>query len=261
MKKTLITKTPVDLPAEAIRLIGSARVFDSSSSPESIVYYIEKDSGYYLKKSDRGSLSDEALMNDYFHKKGIGAEVLFYESAESDWLLTRALEGEDCTHKTYLSDPKRLASLMGKMLRELHESDLSDCPIRDRIGGYVTLAEKNYLSGSFDTSHFPDSFGYRSPEEAWATFSSGKILLKNEVLLHGDFCLPNICLSDWKLSGYIDVGFGGIGDRHIDLFWGSWTLGFNLGTNAYADVFFDSYGRDKINFDIIKTVASAEVFR
>ena len=261
MKKTLIEKIPYPLPRELMSFTEGACIFDSSSSPEARVYYVAKDGGYYLKRSSPGSLRDEAKMNDYFHKKGMGAQVLHYTETDCDWLLTRAVVGEDCTHEKYISDPRRLAALMGELLRALHDTDCSDCPVRDRITGYISLAEENYALGRFDTSHFPDSFGYKSATDAHDALCAGKSLLKNEVLIHGDFCLPNICLLDWRLSGYIDVGFGGIGDRHIDLFWGSWTLGFNLGTNAYSDIFFDAYGREKIDFDIIRTVAAAEVFR
>ena len=90
--------------------------------------------------------------------------------------------------------------------------------------------------------------------------SEGRTLLKNEVLLHGDYCLPNIMLKDFKVTTFIDVGNGGIGDRHVDLFWGAWTLWFNLGTDAYRDRFLDAYGRDKIDPDVLTVVGAAEIF-
>ena len=67
-------------------------------------------------------------------------------------------------------------------------------------------------------------------------------------------------LENWRFSGFIDLDGAGIGDRHIDLFWGRWSLGFNLGTYEYSDRFFDAYGRDKINEDTLRVVAAAEVF-
>ena len=67
-------------------------------------------------------------------------------------------------------------------------------------------------------------------------------------------------LDNWKFSGFIDVDSGGVGDRHIDLFWGRWSLGFNLGTYEYSDRFFDAYGRDRIDDEKLKIVAAAEVF-
>ncbi|MBE6583545.1 MAG: aminoglycoside 3'-phosphotransferase [Ruminococcaceae bacterium] len=261
MKRTQIKKIPEPLPREIEQFIGSARIFDSSCSPEARVYFIDRDGGYYLKLANKGELWAEARMAKYFHSKGLGAEVLDYQSLGGrDLLLTARVAGEDCTHAQYLADPKRLCDLIATKLRELHETDASDCPVKNRMDGYIALAEKNYLSDSYDKSHFPDSFGYRSGEEAYAAFCAGKSTLKNEVLLHGDYCLPNIMLYDWRFSGFIDVGQGGIGDRHVDLFWGAWTLMFNLGTDAYRERFFDAYGRDKIDLEKLKTVAAAEVF-
>lgn len=266
MKKTEIAKIPFDLPGRVGKICSGARVFDSSCSADARVYFIDRNGGYYLKIAKSGRLEREALMTSYFYRKRLSAEVLDYISGENDILLTRALCGEDCTDKIYLSEPKRLCDLMGEKLRELHEVDFSDCPIQDRISEYIALAEANYRSGSYNKEHFPDSFGYSSGEEAFSALSKGKKLLKKEVLIHGDYCLPNIMLDDWRFSGFIDLDSAGVGDRHIDLFWGAWSLGFNLSLigegniDVYKKRFFDSYGRDKINEEALIAVAAAEVF-
>ncbi len=266
MKKTLIEKIPVELPEEVARLCRGARVFDSSCSPSARVYFIDREGGFYLKTAATGSLKREALMTDYFHKKGLSAEVLSYISGENDILLTTAVRGEDCTAKIYLDQPKRLAQLMGERLRALHELDCSDCPVKDRMGEYIALAEVNYLSDSYNKEHFPDSFGYSSGEEAYHVLKESKGLLKNEVLIHGDYCLPNIMLDGWDFSAFIDLGAGGVGDRHVDLFWGEWSLDFNLtlqgksNRKKYVERFLDAYGRDKIDEDTLRTVRAAEVF-
>ena len=179
---------------------------------------------------------------------------------EDDWLLTRRVEGEDCTHAVYLSDPVRLARLYGGLLRHLHEMPCEGCPAPDYLDKYIALVEKNYATGNYDKTQFPDSFGYASAEEAWAVFSAGKSLLRADTLIHGDYCLPNVMLKDWQFSGFIDLGNSGVADRHIDLFWGCWTLWFNLHTHAYRDEFLDAYGRDKVDEDAIRVVAAAEVF-
>lgn len=261
MKKTLLNTIPDEMPRDIQRFIDGANIYDSSCSPEARVYFIDKGNGYYyLKCSDAGTLKKEAEMTGYFYAKGFGAEVLNYVSADRDWLLTGAVTGEDCAYTEYLANPERLCDTIACELRRLHETDYSGCPIPDRTAEYLAGAGKNYRTGNYDEIRAPGRFGYRSAKEAYEVLTAGQWALRDRVLLHGDYCLPNIILNNWNLSGFIDVGNGGVGDRHIDLFWGAWTLWFNLKTNKYYDRFLDAYGRDKIDQSILKIVAAAEVF-
>ena len=259
MKRTRININFKDFPQEFHPFLERAVVYDSSCSPEARVYFLDVDGGLYLKTSQqKGSLKKEALMDDYFFKKGLGApEVVRYLEGERDWLLTSRVSGEDCTHKDYLADPKRLCDLLAAKLRELHETDFSGCPITDHTGNYLATAEKNYNLGQYDLSYFDES---SSKEEAFRILQEGKHILKTDTLLHGDYCLPNIMLDNWNFSGFIDLGNGGVGERHVDLFWGAWTLNFNLGTDEYRERFFDVYGRDRVDENILKIIAAAEAF-
>lgn len=260
MKKTLLNHIPDEMPQDIRHFVSGTNLYDSSCSPEARVYFIDKGKGYYLKCSGRGKLEREAGMTKYFYSKKLGAEVLEYISGDRDWLLTTAVAGEDCTHEKYLLNPKRLCDTIAQELRKLHETDSVDCPVTDRTAEYLATAEKNYRTGKYDQSHFPNSFGYRSADEAYDILTAEKEALQSRVLLHGDYCLPNIILDNWRLSGFVDVGNGGVGDRHIDIFWGVWTLWFNLKTNTYHERFLDAYGRDKADESILKVVAAAEVF-
>lgn len=265
MKRTLIDRIPMWLPDKIGQLCEGAKIYDSSCSPEARVYFIDGREQMFLKVAKSGSLKKEAQMTEYFSKKGLGARVLSYISGDSDIMLTTAVRGEDCTYAKYLDDPRRLAGLMGEQLRALHGIDAKDCPIPDVTSDYIARAEENYFADSYNKEHFPDSFGYKSGEEAYRTLTEGKDMLKNEVLIHGDYCLPNIMLDDWRFCGFIDLGDAGIGDRHVDLFWGRWTIGFNLRMigasydKAYEDRFFDAYGRDKIDENKLKTIAAISV--
>ena len=63
-----------------------------------------------------------------------------------------------------------------------------------------------------------------------------------------------------SFSGFIDLGGGGVGDRHIDIFWGAWTLNFNLKTDRYRERFYDAYGRDRIDEELVRLVSVIEMF-
>ena len=125
---------------------------------------------------------------------------------------------------------------------------------------YFALAEGNFRTGNYDKSNFPDSFGYRSADEAYSTFINGKDALNGSVLLHGDYCLPNVILDDWHFSGFIDLGGAGVGDRHVDIFWGLWSLAFNLKTDRYRSRFIDAYGKDLVDEEKLKIIGAIEVF-
>ncbi|HEV2028283.1 MAG TPA: phosphotransferase [Candidatus Dormibacteraeota bacterium] len=64
---------------------------------------------------------------------------------------------------------------------------------------------------------------------------------RGHVLIHGDYCLPNVLVSQGKLSGLIDVGGTGLGDPRQDLAAGVWTLQYNFG-KGFARDFLDAYG-------------------
>lgn len=255
-----LTEAPLEAPAALSSLLSGARLYDSSCSPEARVWMIDRDGCYFLKRGEKGSLEREAELTRYFHAKGLGTEVLDYVSEKWDWLLTSCVEGEDCTHEGYLSEPKRLCDLYAQILRELHETDPSGCPVKDRTVEYLETVRKNHAAGRFDVELFTGEWAFSSAAEAWALVERDGKYLKADTLLHGDYCLPNVILKDWRLSGLIDLGNGGVGDRHIDLFWGIWTLWFNLKTDRYRDRFLDAYGRDCVEEDLLRVVAAAETF-
>ena len=260
MKRTKLCPDLSQYPAEFLPLLEGTPLYDSSCSSEARVIFLDRGGGYYLKSALKGTLKHEAEMTRYFHSKGLATEVLSYLSGDLDWLLTRRVEGEDCTCPEYLQNPERLCDTLAALLRQLHDTPYGGCPVSDRMKAYRETAEANYRAGRYDADLFPDNWGFRSAEEAWKTVEEYGMLLKNDTLIHGDYCLPNVLLNHWQFSGLIDLGNGGVGDRHIDLFWGAWTLNFNLKTDRYRQRFFDAYGRENVDFELLRAVAAFEVF-
>ena len=259
MERKLLAPDTILFP-QPFQHLADFPVYDSSCSAQARVYFIDTDAGLFLKRAPKGTLEREAVMTRFFHEKGMGAQVLSYASLEEDWLLTNRVPGEDCTHAMYKAEPKRLCDVTAELLRRLHDTDPSGCPVSNRTAEYLTRARRNYEAKAYDIDLFPDNWGYATPEEAWRVVEENGKYLKNDTLLHGDYCLPNIMLDDWKFSGFIDLDTGGVGDRHVDLFWGIWSLWFNLKTDVLRERFLDVYGRQDINEDLLRVVAAIEVF-
>lgn len=248
------------IPSIFHKFIEGCNVYDSSCSQAAQVWFLDKAQGFYLKKAEKGALKNEAAMYGFFHKKGLSPEVLAYESLENDWMLTLSARGEDCLNPMYLEDPQRLCDKTAELLRMLHETASADCPVPNRTAQYIAAAQRNYTLEKYDADLFPDNWGYATAEEAWEELQKNSRHLCTDTLLHGDYCLPNIMLDNWHFSAFIDLDAAGVGDRHVDLFWGIWSLQFNLKTDCYRERFLDAYGRDRINPDCFRTVAAIEVF-
>ena len=261
MKRTSVHRDPELFPKEVRRYVADGKLFDSSSSPQATVYYADIEGGYFLKTAHEGALRHEAVMTSYFHGKGLASAVLHYGQWNGgDWLLTARVPGEDCTAAQYLDNPERLATLLGERLHALHELPCADCPVSDLTTSYLTTAERNHGLGRHDLSFYTERYGHADVDDVYGIVKLQGSSLHADVLLHGDYCLPNVILDDWRFGGFVDLDCAGVGDRHVDVFWALWTLRFNLHTDAYGDRFLDAYGRDLIDEERLRTVAAVEVF-
>ena len=257
------TKTQIDLslfPEPVAELIKDSDLYDSSCSEEARVYFIDRDGGLFLKEAPAHTLKAEADLTAYYHNLGLSAEVLHYGIWNNkDYMVTRRIPGEDCTYRIYLDDPKRLCDTTASLLRKLHEIRCASCPVNDRLQSYIASVKQGYGRNHYEPDLFAGIWEFTSFVETWNAAQEGIRYLKSDALIHGDYCLPNIILNDWQFSGYIDLGNGGIADRHIDILWGIWTLKYNLGTAAYTDRFMDAYGRDRIEPEKLCQIAAMEM--
>ena len=260
MNRVKISIKTEDVPESLIDFIKDADVYDSSCSPNAKVLFVDKGEGYFVKIADGGELEKEAALTAYFNSLNLSAEVLHYSTENGkDYLVTRRVPGEDCINEMYLAEPERLCDFTAERLRALHEIDGSDCPVRDRISTYTAAVEEGLAGKNYEPKLFKGIWEFESFEETVKVAKEGLPELKSEVLIHGDYCLPNIILDNWKFSGFIDLGNGGIADRHIDIWWGIWTLNYNLGTAKYSNRFMDAYGHDLVDEEKLRAIAAMEI--
>ena len=260
MKKTKISINLNGFPDEITSFIKNSDIYDSSCSENARVFYIDKDNGYFLKKSSINILESEYLMHSYFHTLGLTSPVVSYIKAENnEYLLTEKVNGADCLDEAYLKNPDKLCDVIAECLYFLHSRSYVKCPIKNRTNSYIKAVSEGYSKGKYESDLFEGLWEFTSFTDAWNAAKEGINNLETNVLIHGDYCLPNIILNNWKLSGFIDLGSAGVSDRHIDILWGIWTLKYNLGTFRYTDRFIDCYGRELIDMDKLRCIAAMEM--
>lgn len=232
------------LPPEILSQLRGTELHDRTFSPRARTFLLTRaDSTRYLKIAPKGELVREAEMTKFLHGHGLAPEVLaFVQNDMHDHMLTMALPGHNGIHPDHLANPRWLAECYGRSLRRLHSLDPTGCPFPLRNDEMLALADRNLRNGIFDATHL------KEPHDVAAS----RIAIRPEldhVVMHGDYCLPNLILSDARLSGFIDLGNGGLGDRHYDLYWGLWALAYNLKTERFHQDFLAAYGYDAIDPD------------
>ena len=183
-------------------------------------------------------------------------EVLCYESdGEHQFLLMSRIRGKMACDEYWMSRPDELVPRLAEALRMLWSVDVSDCPrVRD-IDAELAEAEYRVEHGMVDLDNVePSTFGeggFRDPEELLQWLRDNRPQY-DPVLSHGDFCLPNIFLDERGISGFIDLGETGVGDRYRDIALCYRSLRWNAegayGGNVYPDIrsmaLFDALGME-----------------
>lgn len=242
------------VPKEILPYLSS--LTDKSGHSGALTFH--SSSGYYLKIDEEGKLKHEAEMIGWFDQRKLGVNRIEYISDELDYLLTSEAIGQDATH--WLEYPEQVIKKIVIALKQLHQVPIATHPVKNRTQLYLDYVEKAYHERKFDNRKILSKYSFDNYDDAWQYIQEFKDLLKNDVIIHGDYCLPNIILNKGEFSAFIDVGLSGVSDKHLDLYWLLWSVAYNLGTERYHDYILDAYGRASIDERVLRLIAACECF-
>ena len=171
-------------------------------------------------------------------------KVICYEANNYfQYLLMSRVTGKMSCDEYYLEHPRELCRLLAQAFKMLWSVDVTGCPRERTIEKELEEAKYRVQNNLVDLEDAePDTFGengFENPEALLAWLETHKPEYE-PVLSHGDFCLPNIFLKDNKVSGFIDLGATGIGDKWRDIALCYRSLKHNVdgtfGSKIYPDV-------------------------
>ena len=70
-------------PAAVRPFLCGGDLYDSSSSPDATVLFVNRGDGFFVKSAAAGALANEAAMTRYMCRLGLGATVLAYVDRKS----------------------------------------------------------------------------------------------------------------------------------------------------------------------------------
>ena len=155
------------------------------------------------------------------------------------WTLMTRMAGEMACAATFRTNPHRLVQELARAMRSIWQIDISGCSVDQSPDAKLRRARKIVESGNVnmdlvDPATFGDG-GFSSPAALLAWLEANKPSFET-VLTHGDFCLPNVFLQDWKITGLLDLGRSGVGDKWTDIAICWRTLRDNFGGHYSAAV-------------------------
>ena len=170
----------------------------------------------------------------------VNAAFVWMNYSGTVWRLVGAGGSLFLKRNEHLTDERdRLVWLHGRLpvpeLVGLYSAQGDDWLLTRAISG-VPLSDKSIDWEPRDVARFLGETLRRIHD----TDASGCPFGDGSVLIHGDFCLPNVLVESGRLAGIVDVGRSGLGDPHVDLGAAIWTLQYNFKV-GYARDFLDAY--------------------
>jgi kanamycin kinase len=167
--------------------------------------------------------------------------IEYGSDGEHEWLMTAALPGVDATkHQWATADPARLAEEFGAGLRRFHDTaPVWDCPFDAGALAGIDVATGRVAAGHVDADAFAARHGM-SPREAVRQLRD-TVPVEDDVVGHGDYCLPNVLMTDDRVTGFVDLPLLGVAGRWSDLATGARSCEHDLG-QGFQESFFAGYG-------------------
>lgn len=176
-----------------------------------------------ILKVERHTKSVDKMIDmlTWLEGKVLAPKVICYEVMDDkSYILMTKIKGKMACDEYYLENPKILLKLLADALKSLWAVDISDCPRTRDIDQELKEARYRVENNLVDTDNCePDTFsekGFKSPEGLLLWLENNRPTYE-PCLSHGDFCLPNVFFENDKLSGFIDLGDAGIGDKWRDI--------------------------------------------
>jgi len=196
-----------------------------------------------LRPQESDLLTESVALSWLRGKLSVPELLCFHVDGDTQYMLMAQMEGVTGIHPEVTGDPAILVGEFARGLREVHALGIESCSLDWRMSRFFSWAEGLIESGSLD-EYIPEGEKRTFLEKQLSDIRGAMPQEEDLVFTHGDYCLPNVMFKEGRLSGYIDVGYAGVGDRYLDLVAARGTIRRNLG-EEWIEPFFQAYGLEE----------------
>ncbi len=175
------------------------------------------------------------FLQEYYESLPVPEVYAYCREGADSYLLTSTIEGEPLHTVIDEFSSSQIIDLVGEALDLIANQPLIP-GTSDALELELQEVERIIRQGEIDRDSFLQNTG-RSPEAELEAIRAEQFFHRDDVLSHGDFCLPNLMVKDGELSGIIDWGKAGRGDIYRDLAALEGSMRRNVGQDGMKEFF------------------------
>ncbi|MFN3782713.1 MAG: APH(3') family aminoglycoside O-phosphotransferase [Spirosomataceae bacterium] len=205
----------------------------------------------FVVKIQPQSLRNEYLNYQFLAGKVPVPRVQFYTSWQNhDILCMTKIKGQTLDSQIHEANHSDIVRQYARALKLLHAIPIQNAPVRQTIQDKVAEAGIRVNKHLVDTDNFEKENQDISSEDLYKKLSSTIPQNIELVFTHGDYCLDNVLFDASGLTGFIDMGRGGIADKYQDI-----ALAVRCIRDEFSEdflpIFFKEYGLSAVSYDKI----------
>lgn len=211
----------MNLPIELEKLLDGMEcvVDEEGMSKAQVKMYFNKQNTYYLKIEKIDSEVEREIGMYQWLKGKFPIPTIIYQTVLDDtsFLLMEKSKGEMLECIQFRNDPELLVRLAAKGILRLQSLDIRTCNYDSTINYKLKKARERIDDGL--AISVGESIYTKDMETAEDVY---RYLIKHKpveelVYSHGDYCFNNYFTDGEDITGYIDVGRAGVGDKYQDI--------------------------------------------
>lgn len=213
---------------------------------------VTKDRGNFVLKIAENVDGFETLRNDKINYEWLSNKVpvpsmLFYQETDKhEFLCMSELEGQTLAANIGRYSNDEVIKIFACSLKQLHSLKLDAKALIRSIDKVIEQVAYKTASGLIELDSFEEENIGKSPEQLFEKLKKYKLDKPELVFTHGDYCFDNIIVNKGILSGFIDIGRGGVADKYQDIALALRSIKHELG-EEWAGKFLDEYGLRNID--------------
>jgi aminoglycoside phosphotransferase len=211
----------MNLPTDLEKLLEGMECIldDEGMSKAQVIKYYDKNKTYYLKIEQIDSEVEREIAMYQWLKGKLPTPSIIYQAIYegTSFLLLEKAEGEMLECPQFKDNPELLVRLAANGIKMLQSIDLRTCNFDSTIDNKLMKARESIdrgLANSIGESIYTK--GMTTVEEVYEYLVTHKTT-EELVFTHGDYCFNNYFTNGVEITGYIDMGKAGYGDKYQDI--------------------------------------------